>query len=333
MKRRLLLELTAGLGLLAGAGLMGWSLRPPPAAAPISTASPAAIGPSAARPPAASRAELLRQARERALALLDQADHEAQQAGADQIRVLDAFFDEARARTPALAESVLGFASEWRLVADHIPYAGGGRHGAFLREQFDRRLFTIAQLDEKIQAVVRDYVQSERAIEDRLLVRLRQDLDDIPAAIHDTGVDVDAIRAVLDQAVAETAAQARGNLKTDVAREVVVLAGAGMLTRLAVRTTLPASLAGSGPWTFGLGLAAAVAADQALAWTWDWWADPRGQLVEALDAHLDELRRRVADGSAEQPGLREQLEALARVRAAKRRVVVLQAVAAIGGEP
>ena len=70
-----------------------------------------------------------------------------------------------------------------------------------------------------------------------------------------------------------------------------------------------------------------------LAWTWDWWADPRGQLVEALDAHLDELRRRVADGSAEQPGLREQLEALARVRAAKRRVVVLQAVAAIGGEP
>jgi hypothetical protein len=332
MNRRILPALTAALGLFAGAGLMGVALWPPPAVRPIATHPFAALAPPAAVADL-SQDDLRRRARERALALLDQADHEAQQAGADQIRVLDAFFDEARARTPALAESVLGFASEWRLVADQIPYASGGRHAAFLRDQFDRRLFTIAQLDEQVQATVRGYLQSEHEIEDRLLVRLRQDLDDIPAAIHDVGVDVDAIRAVLDQAVAETAAQARGNLKTDVAREIVVLAGAGMLTRLAVRTALPASLASSGPWTFGLGLAAAVAADEALSWTWDTWTDPRGQLVKALDARLDELRRRVVDGTPEKPGLRKQLEEMARQRAAKRRTVVLQTIAAIGGEP
>jgi hypothetical protein len=332
MTRRILPALTVGLGLLAGAGLMGVALWPPPAAGPIATHPFAAPAPPAAGP-VVSRDELRRRARERALALLDQADHETRQAVVDQIQALDTFFDDAKARTPALAESVLGFASEWRLVADHIPYAGAGRHAAFLREQFDRQLFTVAQLNERIQAAIRGYLRSEREIEDRLLVRLHQDLDDIPAALPDAGLDLDAVRVILDRAMAEATVRVQAGLQLDVAREIVVLASAEILTRLAVRTAVPASLAGSGPWTFGLGLAAAVAADQALAWSWDRWTDPRGQLVEVLDASLDELRRRVLDGTPEGPGLRKRLVALARERAARWRAVVLKAVTAIGGEP
>ena len=330
MSQRMVPALVSGLGLLAGAGLVGWALWLPSASVPVEPTPTAVLGPTAtARVP--NRDELRRRARERAVPLLDQADRDAQQAVADQIRALDAFFDDVKARSPALAEAVLGFASEWRLVADHIPYVGGGRHEAFLREQFDRQLFTVAQLGERIQAVIHGYLRSEREIEDRLLVRLRQDLDDIPAALPEAGLDLDAVRVILDRTSAETMARVRATLQLDVAREIVVLASAEMLTRLAIRTALPASLAGSGPWTFGLGLAAAVAADQTLAWTWDRWTDPRGQLVEALDASLDELRRRVVDGTPEGPGLRKQLEALSRERAARRRAAVLKAVAAIGG--
>jgi hypothetical protein len=332
MNRRILLTPVTGLGLLAGAALVGWALWLPPASVPVAPA-PMAIPGLAAIPSAPSRDELRRQARERAVPLLDQADREARQAVADQIQVLDTFFDDAKAQAPALAESVLGFASEWRLMADHIPYAGGGRHEAFLRDQIGRQLFTPEELDQRVQTAVRGYLQSEHEIEDRLLVQLRQDLDDIPAALPDAALDLDAVRAVLDQAVAETTARARANLKTDVAREIVVIGAAEILTRLAVRTALPASLAGSGPWTFGLGMAAAVAADQAMAWTWDRWTDPRGQLVDVLDARLDELRRQVVDGTPEKPGLRKQLDELARERAEKRRAFVLKAIATIGGAP
>jgi hypothetical protein len=329
MRRHILPALAASLGLLAGTGLVGWALWLPPAPARVEP-SPSAVP----RPPAMTavptQIELRRRARERALPLLDQVDQEARQAVADQIRALDAFFDEARARTPALAESVLGFASEWRLVADWVPLAGGGRHEAFLRAQFSHLLFTSEELDRRMQAAINGYLQSEHAIEDRLLVRLRQDREDIPAAVPDAGRDLDAIRVVLDRAVAETMTRSQASLQVDIAREIVVLAAAEVFTRLAVRTVLPATLAGSGLWTFGLGLAAAVAADQAMAWTWDRWTDPRGQLVEALDARLDELRQRVVDGMPEKPGLRMQLEALARERATQRRAVVLKA---IGGEP
>jgi hypothetical protein len=166
-----------------------------------------------------------------------------------------------------------------------------------------------------------------------LLVKLRQDLDDIPTEWPDAGVDFDAVRAVLDQAVAETTARAQAHLHVDVAREIVVMAAAELLTRVAVRTALPASLAGSGPWTFGVGLAAAVAADQMMAWTWDRWTDPRGQLVAVLNASLDDLRRRVVDGTPEQAGLSTQLDEMARQRADTRRAAVLGAIETIGGEP
>jgi hypothetical protein len=332
MSQRVFPALVSGLGLLAGAGLVGWVLWLPSASVTVEPTPMAVLEPTATST-VPNRDELLRQARERALTLLDQADREAQQAVADQIRALDAFFDDAKARTPALAESVLGFASEWRLVADHIPYAGAGRHEAFLRDQYDRQLFTVAQLGERIQATINGYLRSEHEIEDQLLVRLRQDLDDIPAALPDAGLELDPVRVILDRTLAEATVRVQANFQLDVAREIVVLASAEMLTRLAVRTALPASLASSGPWTFGLGLAAAVAADQAMAWTWGRWTDPRGQLVEMLDASLDELRCRVLDGTPEGPGLRKQLEGLARERAARRRAVVLKAVATIGGEP
>jgi hypothetical protein len=324
--------LVSGLGLLAGAGLVGWALWLPSALVPVEP-TPTAVLEPAANSTVPNRDELLRQARERALTLLDEADQEARQAAVDQLQSIDTFFDDAKARTPLLAQSVLGFTSEWRLAVDQIPYAGGGRHAAFLRQEFDQQLFTPEELDQRVQAAINGYLRSEHEIEDRLLVRLRQDLDDIPAALPEAGLDLDAVRVILDRTLDETTVRVQATLQLDVAREIVILASAEILTRLAVRTALPASLAGSGPWTFGLGLAAAVAADQALAWTWDRWTDPRGQLVEVLDASLDDLRRRVVDGTPEQPGLRKQLEGLARQRVEKRRAVVLQAIAAIGGGP
>ncbi len=83
--------------------------------------------------------------------------------------------------------------------------------------------------------------------------------------------------------------------------------------------------------TLGVGLAAAVAADQAIAWTWDAWADPRGELTKALNHQLDEFARRVIVGTPAAPGLRSQLESWSQERALKRRAVILQAVGAEGG--
>jgi hypothetical protein len=104
-----------------------------------------------------------------------------------------------------------------------------------------------------------------------------------------------------------------------------------MVTRMAVRALVPEALVASAPVTLGAGLAAAVVADQAIAWSWDYCADPRGALTKALNHQLDECARRIIVGTRESPGLQPRLEAWSRERAVQRRAVILQALDAEGG--
>jgi hypothetical protein len=100
---------------------------------------------------------------------------------------------------------------------------------------------------------------------------------------------------------------------------------------MAVRAVVPAGLVASAPVTLGVGLAAAVVADQAIAWSWDYCADPRGALAKVMNHQLDECAQRVIVGTRESPGLQPRLEAWSRERAAQRRVVILQALGGEGG--
>ena len=82
---------------------------------------------------------------------------------------------------------------------------------------------------------------------------------------------------------------------------------------------------------FSLSSLRSFVADQAIAWSWDRLADPRGALTKVFNSQLDECARRIIVGTREVPGLQFRLEAWSRERATQRRIVILQAVDVEGG--
>jgi hypothetical protein len=216
-------------------------------------------------------------------------------------------------------------------LIDHVPGAGTGRHTAYLDAAVARHLFRPEQVTARLDAAVRAYLQAEHAIEDQLLVQLRQDLADLAVPGSGPVLDTRAVTAALDRLTQATAAQACVGLQVDVTRELVAWVACEMVTRMAVRALVPEALVASAPVTLGVGLAAAVVADQAIAWSWDYCADPRGAMTKALNQQLDECAQRIIVGTRETPGLQPRLDAWSRERAVQRRAVILQAFDVKGG--
>jgi hypothetical protein len=332
MMRRSVIALAVGVALIASAVVVGYAFRRSP---PIEDRKPlprAMVStPALVQLSDPGLTARLRQAREHAVLLLDQADRDAHQAVTAQVATLATVFEEAKQQTPALANEVLAWAGHWRFLIDHVPGAGTGRHTAFLDAAIVRHLFCAEQLTARLDTAVRAYRQAEHTIEDQLLVQLRQDLADLAVPGSGPSLDTKGITAALDQLTQAAAAQAGVGLQVDVSRELASWVACEMVARIAVRALVPEALVASAPATLGVGLAAAVVADQALAWTWDYCADPRGAMTKALNRQLDECAQRVIVGTREKPGLQPRLEAWSRQRAVQRRVVILQALDAEGG--
>ncbi len=131
---------------------------------------------------------------------------------------------------------------------------------------------------------------------------MRQDLADLDVPVGGPLLGPKAVSAALDRLTQVAAAQAGVALRVDVGREVASFLAGEMLARVVVRAVVPEGLAASAPATLGVGLLAAVAADQVIAWTWHAYADPRGELAKALNDQLDEIEHRVFVGTPEAPG-------------------------------
>jgi hypothetical protein len=332
MTKRFENVLAVSVGMIAAAAVVGYALRGVPSNAALKPLPRALVSTAAlvhvSDPGLTARR---RQVREHAVLLLDQADRDAHQAVTTQVATIATLFEEVKKETPALANEVLGWWGHWRLLVDHVPGAGTGRHRAFLDAAIARHLFRPEQLTARLDAAVRAYLQAEHTIEDRLLVQLRQDLANLDVPVGGPPLDTRAITAALDRLTQVVAAQACMGLQVDVSRELVSWVACEVVARAAVRALVPETLVASAPATLGVGLAAAVVADQAIAWTWDYCADPRGALTKALNNQLDECARRLIVGTHEAPGLQPRLEAWARERAAQRRAVILDALDAKGG--
>ena len=329
--RRFMIALAVGVGLIASAVVVGFALQGGSAIEAVKPLPRQWVSTALefVRNPVLSLRR--RQAREHAVRLLDQADRDAHQAVSGQVATIAILFDAAKKQTPALAGEVLTWSGHLRFLIDHVPGAGTGRHAAFLDAAVARHLFRPEQLTAHLDAAVRAYLQAEHTIEDRLLVQLRQDLANLTVPGSGPVLDTKAVSAALDRLTQVTVAQACVGLRVDVCRELVSWVVCEVAGRIAIRVVVPEALVASAPATMGVGLAAAVVVDQAIAWTWDYWADPRGAMTRALNSQLDECAQRVLVGTREAPGLQPRLEAWAHTRAVQRRAVILQAIDAKGG--
>ncbi len=308
--------LTATFGVLAAYAL-GW---PTPTDFPQS---------------APTHAEIRREASLRARRSLSWAERESLTAAERQLAPLREFFAAARTRTPQFATRVLGWSSKWRLAADKLPFTDGNRHASFLRQTFNEQIFASEELTRAVEQAISSYGDALVAIENRMLVKLRQDVSDLPASALPEFADEKALSGAYQGALRRTLDHVHADLKADIAQELVSLVAGEVLAQVAVRLGVSAGIltAGAGAsWaTFGAGLVAGVIVDQLVGWIWDWWADPTGSLTAELNQKLDQLEQLIIAGDDAAPGLKRALAELGRRRSEVRRAAIVDLLGASEG--
>jgi hypothetical protein len=325
----LLAGIAAAMAILARgpvASLFEADVPATPAVLTLPATAPAA--PSS--PPGPSIEEVRRLATDRATPALDAADRESAAAVAEHLRAVDDFFAQVKKGTPAFSKQVLGWGSKWRLVSDKLPFTRDDRHAQFLRKTFHERLFTPESLTKVVEQTVKGYGDSVSGIENRMLVRLRSDVSDLPPAMLPGFADDAILRAAFERALAQAHDRVGAELKADVGRETMSLVAGEVMTLVAVRLGVSAGIlaagAGSSWATFGIGAVVGLIVDQAVTWALKWWRDPVGDLTTKMNAKLDEIRTLIVEGDGHTPGLRGRLEAVSRDRAAVRRAAVLRMI-------
>jgi hypothetical protein len=252
-------------------------------------------------------------AREAALARLDRADAACRRALDAQLATLEQFFADARSRTPTFADRALGWDAARALLADAV--GGGHAHTELVRQAFAELVLAPGDLEARLGAAADGYLDAVQQAEAALLAELRTDIADLPTSLPVAVPDRPALRETLDRVVSAAAAEARGGLAGDVARELVAVVAGEVLARATLRL-------GAGATSFttlGAGVLAAVAVNRVFSLVWD----GRGQLIRETDRRLDGFRALALEWSAGAPGLRPLLEDFDRSRAAQRRAAVL----------
>jgi hypothetical protein len=249
---------------------------------------------------------------------LDAADAAGEAAIDPGLASLEGFFDEARSHCPAFADDVLGWWSKLALLR--------GDHEAYLAEAFRRHFFGPEELTRAMTAAVESAIAEFDAIDNRMLVAIRLDVADLPAAATIASLPE---AELLDRYRAECGAAtdiATADATVDAGRLAADLIVSSVVGLIAARLTTSAAVVGSGTasgwWTFGIGLVVGVIVDQIIATIWDWTYDPRGRLVALLETKLDEVRSLVIEGEEGRAGLRDALSRYARERAIVRRHAV-----------
>jgi hypothetical protein len=284
----------------------------------------------------ANIAAVRRQAVQRAIPKLDWADAESRRIAGNELAAIDRFFDDAKDRTPAFAGKVLGWSSKWRFVADRVPLTRGDRHDEFLRKAFNEQLFTPEQLAKVVERAIQNELNALTGVENQMLVRIRADLEDLPPNALPAAADQQQWSAAYEQALATARARIASSLKTDLSSEVTSLIAGEVMTLVAIRLGVSAGVlaagAGSTLPTLGIGLVVSLIVDQLVAWVWDWWQDPRGELAAEVNRKLDEMRKLILDGDGVSPGLRGRMEEFVRARATLRREAVLSMLNPVEGK-
>jgi flagellar basal body-associated protein FliL len=253
---------------------------------------------------------------------------------------LDEFFADCKNNTPAFAKTALGWRSKWNFVRDYVPFSSGNNHRQFLEKKFAEQVFTPQQLEDALDQVVKDYIETVGRIERQMLRDLRAEAARLPAANPISRLSEQQLQQLYDQLLAEVVRASGNQAINDAVREgIEKLAdseidkirkciGRKLVEAVAFRFGRKAGMLGAGaaaaPWSMGSSLAASLVLDELVEYVFSWIADPRKQLANEINQKLDEMRDILTDGSSESPGLRDQLREFARERATLREQAVIK---------
>jgi hypothetical protein len=218
-------------------------------------------------------------------------------------------FMQGRLGARSFVDDALGMYSKWKLITDFV--TNSDEHNKYLEEQFGARVFSQEQLERAVESAVRTYMKRLDDIDSQLLIRLQADLASVPATQLSPGIDREAIRQVIKEALRQARTAATSELGGAVQREIISFVTAEVLTQAAAQLATSSGILGAGAAssvaTFGTGLVVAFVADWAVSWAYDKLYDPVGELTGKLNGQLDQLEKVIVAGTARQPGLEKHL--------------------------
>ena len=113
-------------------------------------------------------------------------------------------------------------------------------------EAFTKHLFTPEQLEAELRAAVRLYLQDVRAIENLMLVKIRQDLDDLPPVLLVVQMEPQCFERFFRDAMDTAATRTGAGLRDSAIQEIVSLVVGDVATVVAVRLGVSAGILGAG---------------------------------------------------------------------------------------
>lgn len=234
------------------------------------------------------------------------------------------FFAEREKRIPAYAERVLSFRSKWELAKSNIPGADKDAHTRFLKEEFSKIVFSEAELGYAVSDAADNYVRDIQAIENALLIKIRADLNDVPACagmLPDLNTDilfrerfVKVVGGLSDKAGTDAKVDVGRLVGSEIAAAITIRVGIAVATRLGVSSAILGTGTAAAPETLGVSIVAGIIVDQIAGWAIGWFYDPEGEIGKKLAADLNGLSALIISGDTKTRGLKQELRALAERR-------------------
>ncbi len=243
-----------------------------------------------------------------------------------------AFFADRKKAARRFAEEALSLSGKWAFVRANLPWADRDGHNRFLRESFERMVFSGQEIKELIESCVRGYLSELEGIESTLLVEIRADLSDNELAQSDLlpalGSDETFHRAyaqmvdrVLPVVQLDMGVTVTREVSTFIAADIAANISLRILTVVSERLGLSAGILGGGAAlsveTLGVGLVAAVIVDRVVDFVLHRAGyDPEGDVANKVCEALNKVEAALLDGEPNRRalGLRAELLKLQQVR-------------------
>jgi len=252
---------------------------------------------------------------ERITPRLVSAEQTSQQAGDKYAERVKSFFAERKQAARAFAEEVLSLSGKWAFVKAKLPWTDADGHKRFLRESFERMVFSDKDLKELIESAVRGYVSELEGIESILLVDIRADLSESDLAPPDLlpALDSDArFQSAYAQMAQRVLAVIEFDMGVTVAREVASFVVSDIAANISLRILaevtaqlgLSGGILGSGAAlsveTLGMGLLAGLLVDKLIDLVMHQAGyDPEGEVAVKVCEALDQVQALLLDGDAQ----------------------------------
>jgi hypothetical protein len=253
-------------------------------------------------PPVIDEKAVRQEAWQRVQPHLQFADQETRKLTDQLIQRIHEFFDSRRERSRAFAEAAVSWKSKWELIKSREG------HRKFLEQQFSEYIFTQEELAAVLQEATSEYAMGLKGLENQMLVRVRADLEDLPAAALPAFADGSAVEARFEVIVAAAAAAVVTDLKLDALQGITTFAAAEVVGVMALKTVqaigvrlgFSGAILGVGAatsWaTLGAGLAIAAVADYLVDVIIRWFHDPTENVARKVTAGLDDLKQSITLG-------------------------------------